>query len=482
MNDLSNKIRRNIISVLTAINLISKIIIILLFLILNLNDIILSKKFYNDTKYKRAFNEMLPKINFENKTIPSLEDIFNSRILYISDTKITREYIKYIRPINEIEEEKYNKRYSENETKISPNYFKKRIDQYNYVDFAKLCLEEKLLDSDNIEYNNKPLISIIFPSYNKETILLKSIRSVQNQKFKNIEMIIVNDASTDNSSKIFKYLLETDPRIRIFNHLKNMGCWRSRLDGLLYSRGKYLMLFDTGDFFEDNYVLNDAYDIIEKYKLDSVKFLFRIIRSYKNLENSNVAIHVNKESKIIYNSSNIVKFNNKIFQGWGNIWTRITRANIHFKGIYLLNDYVLNLYKNLWDDVWFNTYIHKVSFSFIICERIVYIYLGNRKGFGTPKLESIVDRDKYIQEQLGFLYFNHNMLPKNNNKKSIINELRRYNNSENQINFSFLKSNFYILENLVKILIRDPFVSNEDKEFLKLLLKNQKRKKYISIK
>ena len=51
---------------------------------------------------------------------------------------------------------------------------------------------------------------------------------------------------------------------------------------IIYSRGKYIILFDTGDFYEDNYVLSDAYNVIEKYKLDSCKFLFRSIRTKDN--------------------------------------------------------------------------------------------------------------------------------------------------------------------------------------------------------
>ena len=42
-----------------------------------------------------------------------------------------------------------------------------------------------------------------------------------------------------------------------------------------------------------------------------------------------------------------------IFKSWGNIWNRIVRANIYIKGLYLLNDITLNIYKNAWDDIWF---------------------------------------------------------------------------------------------------------------------------------
>ena len=61
------------------------------------------------------------------------------------------------------------------------------------------------------------------PTYNKQKILLKSVRSIQNQNFKNLEIIIVNDFSNDNSTNVFNYLLETDVRIRIFYHTKNLG-------------------------------------------------------------------------------------------------------------------------------------------------------------------------------------------------------------------------------------------------------------------
>ena len=47
-----------------------------------------------------------------------------------------------------------------------------------------------------------------------------------------------------------------------------MGWWRTRRDGLLYSKGKYVIFFDVGDLYEDNYVLEDAFNVIEKYNLD----------------------------------------------------------------------------------------------------------------------------------------------------------------------------------------------------------------------
>jgi hypothetical protein len=110
--------------------------------------------------------------------------------LFISDSNLTQKYIRYIRRINETQEEKYNKKNSEKETKINSNIFNKRKDQFNFKDYLNLCYKNKLLiNTTNLKYN-KPLISVILPSFNKEDSLMISIRSIQNQHFKNIEIII----------------------------------------------------------------------------------------------------------------------------------------------------------------------------------------------------------------------------------------------------------------------------------------------------
>ena len=185
-----------------------------------LNDTDFYNSSYINQTYIIKFEKMFPRLTpHSNKPPLNLNEIFNSRKLYITNNKITPEYIKFIRPLNETEEAEYSKTIPEKKIFIDNNLFKKRKDQYDFKTFCELALNEKLIDNIAIEYYNKPIISIILPSYNKQDILLKSIRSIQNQNFKNIEIIIVDDCSNDNSSKIFNYLIETDPRIRIFHHI-----------------------------------------------------------------------------------------------------------------------------------------------------------------------------------------------------------------------------------------------------------------------
>ena len=421
------------------------------------------------------FENMFPRTTANsNKPTLNLNEIFNSRELYISDVKITPEYIKFIRPLNETEEAEFSKIIPEKKIFIDNNMFKKRKDQYDFKAFCELALKEKLIDNNTIEYNNKPIISIIVPSFNKEDILLKTIRSIQNQNFKNIEIIIVNDCSNDNSSRIFNYLLETDPRIRIFHHLYNLGLYRSRLDGILYSRGKYLLAFDTGDFFEDNYVLTDTFNIIEKYKLDSCKFLFRTLRSFEDFNNNFIPYHVGSKTEIIYKPKQIKKFNTKIFKKSGNIWNRLVRDNIYIKSILLLNELMLNVYKNMWEDIWYNEIINKVSFNYVIFDRIGYVYYYDRKGEGTPKYKTPKQKNNLIREYIGFLYFDYNFCKNKACKVKIIKKLKDYNKTNKKVRLKDFISHFYILNDLLDTLINDNDLNEVDKKFCKQLLNESK--------
>jgi len=448
--------------------------------ILLLYSLLLFEKPNLNNKYIKFLN-ILPRINTEKNLPSSLEDIFNSRELFINDSDLTGDYIKFVRPINKSEEKQYKKKVSGNRIKISSDYFKKKIGQYDYIKFVKLCEEEKLIDSNKIIYDNNPLISVIIASFNKENLVLKSVRSIQNQSFKNIEIIIVDDGSKDNSISIYKYLLETDPRIRIFTHEYNLGLWRSRLDGALYSRSKYLLFFDLGDFYEDNYVLEDYYKLIEEYRIDSFKMIFRIINNYDLINNTIIPFHVkNRNSKIAFGYKNIENLNTEVFGGWGNIWNRIIRANIFFKSLRLINDNALNIYFNLKEDLYYNKIINKVSSNFLIVNRIAYVYLYDMKGEGILKNKTEEQRDKSIQQCISDLYYIYNFLPKRNNKKDIIKKLYDYNGEKEKYKLKYFKSRFYLLNNLIKILLEDRYVENNDKLFLnKILNESLLRKKNI---
>ena len=100
-------------------------------------------------------------------------------------------------------------------------------------------------------YNNQPLVSVIMPAYNCESFLSESIESVISQSYKNWELLIVNDGSTDCTSKIIDDYSENDPRIKGF-HRKNEGVSVARNYALNQISGDYVTFIDSDDVYHSN--------------------------------------------------------------------------------------------------------------------------------------------------------------------------------------------------------------------------------------
>lgn len=113
---------------------------------------------------------------------------------------------------------------------------------------------------------NKKDISIIVPIYNAEKYLNKCIDSIINQSKKELEIILINDGSTDNSETIIKKY--NDKRIKYFKN-KNQGIGKTRNFGIEKATGKYIMFLDSDDFLELN-ACEKMFEKAEKDKLDIV--------------------------------------------------------------------------------------------------------------------------------------------------------------------------------------------------------------------
>ena len=94
---------------------------------------------------------------------------------------------------------------------------------------------------------NKPKISIIIPVYNVEKYLEQCLKSVINQTFKDIEIICINDGSTDNSLEILEAFQKQDERIKIINK-QNEGQGIARNEGLKVAKGEYISFIDPDDW------------------------------------------------------------------------------------------------------------------------------------------------------------------------------------------------------------------------------------------
>lgn len=98
-----------------------------------------------------------------------------------------------------------------------------------------------------------PLVSLIIPVYNVENYLNKALSSVANQTMKNIEVIIVNDGSTDGSAEIINRFARRYRNFIVVNQ-KNQGLSAARNKGLALSRGDYIAFMDSDDYIEPNFI------------------------------------------------------------------------------------------------------------------------------------------------------------------------------------------------------------------------------------
>lgn len=94
---------------------------------------------------------------------------------------------------------------------------------------------------------NEPLVSVIIPTYNRGRLILDSINSVLNQTYKNIELIVVDDCSTDDTEKTVKSI--DDSRIKYIKLEKNSGACVARNKGIEISRGEFIAFNDSDDLW-----------------------------------------------------------------------------------------------------------------------------------------------------------------------------------------------------------------------------------------
>ena len=151
---------------------------------------------------------------------------------------------------------------------------------------------------------NKPKVSILIPCYNVEKYIRQCMDSVINQTLKEIEIICVDDGSTDNSLTILENYAQRDKRIQIFSQ-QNLHAGIARNHGLEKASGKYVHFMDSDDLLIDNNVYEN---------------LYKIIKSQKNI--------------------NIIKFKNKAFDDSTNEYTKNDRYELKIVGEKFINNFM----------------------------------------------------------------------------------------------------------------------------------------------
>lgn len=176
----------------------------------------------------------------------------------------------------------------------------------------------------------KSKVSVIIPVYNTSKYLKSCIESVINQTYKNLEIIIINDESSDNSEDICKYYSKIDKRIVFINNIINKGVSYTRNKGIKLSTGKYIVFVDSDDLVSTSHIY-DMINLIKKEKTEicitKTNYLRQnIIQKHELIINKKISIdEITNNWKLFLNPAVCCWIHNKLF-----ISKIIKNNNIYF--------------------------------------------------------------------------------------------------------------------------------------------------------
>lgn len=255
-------------------------------------------------------------------------------------------------------------------------------------------------------------VSIVVPVYNVEQYLERCIESICNQSYKNLEVILVNDGSTDQSPQICDKYARKDDRIKVL-HKENGGLSDARNVGLSYVTGEYVYFCDSDDYIEKE-LLSDCMEVMNKQECDIVMFAYyRIQNGFVTVCREDLPLHVFS----IKDTPNLLLTSptacNKIFN------TRfLKKADILFPKGKLYED--LGTIPKLYQVAENIVYIDKPYYYYDIREGSIMTATKKERAYTNriKMIESILEYykelglyQKYMKELEFFAFFNGMFLP-----------------------------------------------------------------------
>lgn len=294
---------------------------------------------------------------------------------------------------------------------------------------------------------SEKLISIIIPTYNVEKYLDRCVNSVINQTYSNIEIVLVDDGSTDNSGVICDKYMKCDQRVKVI-HKKNEGVAEARNVGLDNSNGEYVTFVDSDDYVPSDYV-EYLYEILSLNKATISCCNFEYI-----YENSNQTIKSKNNKEIIVTYSNKEALEDLLYQRnidtspWGKLYRKEVFKNIRFP--------IGKIYED------FGT-IYKVVSS---AEKVVY---SNQK-----KYYYLIRKDSTTGRSFSSKDFDMIELSKNLEKDIVT----RYPEMKSAINSRIINMDFYFIRRMRRDEFKEEYdnIVSDIKKRRKNLLKDKKIK------
>lgn len=285
---------------------------------------------------------------------------------------------------------------------------KKRDDLHKIHKYILLNLNEKLINSSYIFPKViNPKISIIISVYNGKGYLKTAVRSIQNQDFKEIEIIIIDDFSTDDSVKIIRELMKEDPRIVFLSNKENKGALYTKTKGVLQAKGKYVMTLDVDDLYASEDAFSTLYYEAEKYDLDIVGFgsiindiniLNKKIIKYNYFENPIIFQPDIRERMYTKNKNGEITRLNSV------IWCFFYKTELFINIIKKIENRFLNRIMNVHDDMILFFLLTRYARNLKQIKRIFHIVLIRNNPVESSIVYRINEKNKERKKNSCFAY------------------------------------------------------------------------------
>ena len=280
-----------------------------------------------------------------------------------------------------------------------------------YIHDCKNLIKYQRNKTDNIY----PYISVCIPVLNMENYIEKNLISILNQSFQDFHIIIVDDASNDKTTKIIRKIQYDDKRIKLISHQKTLGVYRSRIESILNSKSKYIILMDPDDIYINEYLFQNLYIYNKNKNLDIIEFSVMRQIEGKNkiyLPDNDFETHYHKFNRdIIYQPelSNILYYIPKTKEYshtiCRNIWNKMIRKNIFIQSSNYIGNNYYNKYIITSDDIILNIILYQFSNNYSNINLPGYLYIKRKVSMsrgGGKKLKQL--RAKNYFEYFGLFY------------------------------------------------------------------------------
>ncbi|MBR3654604.1 MAG: glycosyltransferase family 2 protein [Elusimicrobia bacterium] len=232
-------------------------------------------------------------------------------------------------------------------------------------------------------------VSVIIPIYNVEPYLRQCLDSVCNQTFKDIEIICINDCSTDNSLKILEEYQKKDNRIVLVDLTENKGVGIARDIGIKSAKSKYVTFIDPDDWIKTNYV-EVLYNTIKRNDTDFVGADFYL---YKDGTIVDKATNINLVFDKILTKENIRR---KYLQQLNNLSICLVWAKIYKKDFLISNNISFEIRK-LEDNFFMWQVLIKAKSFMLIKDKLLYHRFARP---GSSEISYTVDNRLYLFKKL----------------------------------------------------------------------------------